>query len=152
MPIYLPAPACDPCGPDGQGRNRLRVEILDPLPQCALKPRTMRKLLLETYDTQHARWGGFGPCDGHGQCSRCPLHTDPQPLGFRAAQLAVRVDETGRPWIMHHLEKGWASYGEPVSLTRLANAPDYAFIDGRRTRIWRDADSDYVWLTKVTSA
>jgi len=153
MPVYLPAPApaTNHLGPDCQGRNRLRIEILDSLPQCALKPRTIRKLLLETYDTQHARFGGFAACDGHGHCDACALYASPKVLGFRADRLSIRIDGSGRPWIMNKLEDGWGSYGLRTSLTRLANAPDYAFLEGRQTRIQRDETSEYLWITKVAA-
>jgi len=51
MPIFLPAPAHQPTGPDGQGWNRLTVAAPAPSAQCALRPRTYAALA-ESQDTR----------------------------------------------------------------------------------------------------
>ncbi|MFF3665434.1 hypothetical protein [Microtetraspora malaysiensis] len=72
MPIYLPAPAHDSRGPDGDGWNRLSLNAGPVYPgQCALAP-TSYATLWESQDTRRARWGGFGPCVRCGDCTSCP--------------------------------------------------------------------------------
>lgn len=71
MPIYLPAPAHRPGGPDGQGWNRLAIGGLTGA-ECALKPLSGPKLY-ESWNTRLAHYGGFGPCGNKGQCTACPV-------------------------------------------------------------------------------
>jgi len=144
MPLFLQAPSYDPNGPDQQGRNRLRIEVLDMHDQCAAMPMTIRKLLRESYDTRHARWGGFGPCQNNGDCNACAAQ-EPIVLGYLPDRLPVRIDENGIPWIMNRLDNGWGEYGVMTTLKTLANAEDYFF---ESTRIERDDTSEYLWLVK----
>ena len=74
--LIVPADEYLATGTDGKGRNRLRIEILDPLPRCSHQPLTWQA----AYDTARGMarfgvWTAYAPCTGpyseEGKCSRC---------------------------------------------------------------------------------
>ena len=73
MPIFLEQPRHDPKGPDGQGWNRLSLNMHGGLwNECGLMP-TSHPTLFEAM-TGRQRWGnGFGPCTRRGACGECPV-------------------------------------------------------------------------------
>jgi hypothetical protein len=65
----------DPRGPDGRGRNRLRIEYIEPTPRCALRPRT-KAAALDLWRGM-ARFGNttaYAPCIGE-SCQACPVNS-----------------------------------------------------------------------------
>ena len=70
-----PPDTYDPRGPDGQGRNRLRVEVVTPAPRCRLRPETYEAAWTHDNRPTHAAacWSSFGPCVYSGDCAGCPL-------------------------------------------------------------------------------
>lgn len=147
MPLYLRAPQPTAAGPDGLGWNRLRVDGLAPLDQCAAQPLTAEKYVNESCDTRLAAWGGFAACHHSGQCGSCR-----RPAGHDLAlvgRLMVRIDNAGQPWLMHHPERGWASYGVRTSWTALAQTDSHVPVS---RRIDRDEHSRFLWLEPVAQA
>ena len=126
MPIYLEENAFNPNGPDGQGRNRLRFDTLDPQPRCALRPRSYATLR-ESQNTSLAKWNGnFDLCKGGGQCSACPRLKHQFALDAFTPDVMIRIDEQARLHAMDRPEDGWASYG------RFVEWEDIAAVDGWR--------------------
>jgi len=148
MPIYLHPPEYDPAGPDGKGRNRLRIEWWGCSAQCALLPKTARKLVHESQDTRLAHWGYFGVCNkGPGQCSYCDVSNQHTHLPFTANRFAVRIDDDNNlVWVMNRLDKGWGEFGYPFRLPTIARCENY-YIEGRR--IYRDEHSEYFFIRRV---
>lgn len=130
MPLYLPAPAHDPRGPDGRGWNRLRVESIVG-DQCALLPHSYAALY-EAQDTRRAAWGPFGPCHRAGACTGCPRFTQLREtrtlIAFPGPRVLVRLAGDGpipQPHVMTDPDPaaGWASASTPMAwneLVRLA--------------------------------
>lgn len=122
MPIHLAPPAHDSGGPDGRGWNRVAVATTLPHAQCALRPRDYSHLV-ESMDTRRARWGSYGPCIRDGQCDTCPILRPESPMRLPAdGELAMRIDERGRPWLMNRLEDGWGSRAESWTWQDLSHA------------------------------
>lgn len=111
--IYLTLESYKPSGPDGRGMTRLRVDSMPASPRCALKP-SCWGTLRESWNTQMAKWnGGFGCCQGTGECKSCPtFNLPPTQLTCFADSVLVRIDESNRLHVMDKPEKGWASWGE----------------------------------------
>lgn len=144
MPIYLTPPAHNPVGPDGEGRNRLRVDALEPMARCALRPRQY-SALREARDTRLAQWGGhLDVCDGRGDCRACPRLERRFELGAFGDRVMIRVDSQGRPFAMNHPEKGWGSWSLFLSWS------DIGVMEG-----WdigpqeRDDVSAFFWMTRA---
>ncbi|KUN57290.1 hypothetical protein AQJ46_47925 [Streptomyces canus] len=57
--------------------------------------------MLEAQDTRRARWGGFGPCIGRGQCDGCPIleawRGQCTVVPVNAPRVLVRVDPVFAP-------------------------------------------------------
>ncbi|GGS84934.1 hypothetical protein GCM10010156_49440 [Planobispora rosea] len=123
MPIYLPAPAHDPRGPDGQGWNRMSISWGAVFrAQCALRPLYATKLF-ESHDTRRAAWGGFGPCLRDGDCTTCPVIRPRRRLESFTERVLVRVlERDGRSeyHVMNRPEQGWASRSMTWRLDDLA--------------------------------
>lgn len=144
MSIYLRKPAHDPKGPDGQGHNRMEIQGITH-DQCALRP-TSYATLWEGQDTRRARWGNFGWCVQEGNCGTCPVFTAPrESLDAFTDKVLVRISERdGKPWLMNHPDRGWASSGYPWTWERLAR------LDGWTVgRSHRDADGVGFWLVRA---
>lgn len=112
--IYLEPPAYKPRGPDGKGWNRLRLDVMTPAAQCALRPLDISACYESA--TNRAVWGGgYGWCVNEGKCSECPIaqgtvfpkQSLPAPFGD---WFYVREYHNGTPHMMHQFEKGWESY------------------------------------------
>lgn len=146
MPIYLKPPAHKPTGPDGEGRNRLRIDILEPTPRCALRPRQY-SALREAFDTRLAQWGGhFDVCDGPGKCGACPRLERRFELDAFGDRVMVRIDSQGRPYAMDRPEEGWGSWSMFLSWA------DIGSIEGWRVGPQeRDDVSGYFWMTRTMS-
>jgi hypothetical protein len=142
MPIYLPAPAHDRRGPDGQGWNRLSLNA-GPVHagQCALRPRSYATLR-ESWDTRRAQWGGFGPCGraGYGRevpdCRTCPvLAGERRELHSFEPDVLVRVlirdgQTIGEPHVMNRPGNGWESTSQVWTWQELARLEGWRL--GRR--------------------
>ena len=100
--------AHNPKGPDGQGRNRLGINPMDPFDRCAMRPKSkaaamdlLRGMLSATMPT------AFDLCDGNG-CASCPRATKGRepwnPLWI------IREDDQGRPWLLS-VGRGFESFG-----------------------------------------
>ena len=125
--IRLQPPEYDPRGPDGKGRNRLRIEYRDLSPQCALRP-TSYATLVESQDTRRARWGSFRECAGAGPCTSCPTPRAEQQLPAFGDRVCVRIEETPtgeQPWVMNRPDRGWGERGMPVSWDVLAQLTNF---------------------------
>ncbi|MFD6490320.1 hypothetical protein [Streptomyces sp. NPDC060188] len=144
MPIYLPAPAHRNGGPDGQGWNRMSLGTLAD-DECALRPRDYSHLV-ESQDTLRARYGGYGPCIGSGNCTACPiLQAAPQRLSSLDDRVLVRVHPVdGRPYLMSRPEDGWASLAKRWTWQDMARLEGWEI--GRRHR---DEHGDGFWIHRV---
>ena len=141
MPVYLKAPSYDPCGPDGQGWNRMAI-LGTCFDECALRPKTEMAFWLVAKDTTRAMYGHYGPCERNGQCGECPWNADGD-WPFAAREVLVRVDNDGAPWLMNKKEKGWGEYGEPTTWERVYR------LNGEVTRYADEYGSGYLF-TKTT--
>ena len=144
MPIHLQAPAHRNGGPDGQGWNRISLGSLAG-DQCALRPRDYSHLR-ESQDTRRARYGGYGPCIGTGDCEKCPiLQASARHLDSLDDRVLVRIHPSdGRPYLMNRPEDGWASLGLRWTWQDLARLDGWEI--GRRHQ---DADGDGFWLERA---
>ena len=145
MPVYLePENDYSPQGPDGRGRNRLRIELLSASPQCAIRPLLITKLK-EAMDTRLAQHGYFGRCDHGGQCETCPRLKRRTTLESFGNQVLFREDpeDPSIVWAMNKPEDGWASSGYRWKLE------DIAVLEGWRLgRLFRDEHSFGFWMVR----
>lgn len=109
---FLPPDDYNVSGPDGKGRNRLRIEVMSPAPRCPFKPLTYEAAWEALHRPEHARlsWASYGPCDG-AACESCPAL--PAPRNVLYTPTVAREDEEGRVWLMGRREGGWAEFGYP---------------------------------------
>lgn len=116
MPVFLKAPRFSNLGPDGGGLNRLRVDAIDPAPQCALRPKTYVALRESYENTLRAAWGPYKECVNSGKCENCPIGARSETLQYNLrTEESVIVRECGHqgePHLMDNLEDGWGAYGE----------------------------------------
>lgn len=149
MPIHLQAPAPANGGPDGRGWTRLSIGSMGALvdDECALRPRDYSHLV-ESQDTRRARYGGYGPCVGDGDCERCPiLQSPPRHLDSLDDRVLVRVHPVdGRPYLMNRPADGWASLGLRWTWQDLARLDGWEI--GRRHR---DEHGDGFWLERCSA-
>jgi len=143
MPIHLLPPNEDPRGPDGRGRNRLRVDTMTLSSQCALKPKSYPSLKYESTNTMLARWGWFGTCHKNGDCKNCEM-LQPTELDFGQEKALVRIDEENNPWIMNKPERGWGEYGKKVTWEFLARLRGWKIGETHK-----DEESSGFWLLKA---
>ena len=141
MPIFLPAPEHNPSGPDGNGWNRIAVHGMC-LDECALKPNTVAAFF-EAQDTRKARYGSFGPCTKHGNCSECDVFKQRRNWRWFGDEILVRVDGSGAPWVMNRPDNGWEEYGEPTKWKYLLQ------LDGVVFERWRDEFGTGVMMRRV---
>ncbi|WP_280454190.1 hypothetical protein [Nocardia brasiliensis] len=140
MPLYLPAPECDPRGPDGLGWNRISLgaHYGTPDAQCALRPRRYPALYDTRRDTRITRWGPYNRCirprrwgqhDGP-DCLTCPILTAPATtLDADADDVLVRVTT-------HLIGHGWVTQGEDTP--HLVNDPALGPTGPHTTWTWDD--------------
>jgi hypothetical protein len=150
MPIYLKAPEPALGGPDGRGWTRLSIGSMGALvdDECALRPRDYTHLR-EAQDTRRARYGGYGPCIGSGDCEQCPiLQSAPRHLDSFDDRVLVRVHPSdGRPYLMNRPEDGWAS------LALRWTWQDLARLDGWEIgRSHRDEHGGGFWLERADAS
>lgn len=109
---FLPPDSYDHRGVDGQGRNRLRLEVVTPARRCSLLPLTYEAAWESEHRPEHSRqsWASFAPCTGNA-CETCPISTAKKVKPF--GPTVVREDEQGRVWLMNRREGGWAEFGHP---------------------------------------
>jgi hypothetical protein len=147
MPIHLKAPEPALGGPDGRGWTRLSIASMGGLAEdeCALRPRDYSHLV-ESQDTRRARYGGYGPCIGSGDCEQCPIfRSTPRHLDSFDDRVLVRIHPSnGRPYLMNRPEDGWASLGLRWTWQDLARLDGWEI--GRRHR---DEHSDGFWLERA---
>jgi hypothetical protein len=152
VPVYLPAPEPDRRGPDGKGRNGLRIESIW-LDECALRPTSWQTLWIAQTDTRRAWYGNFGPCGRTGRCGGCAVWEAP-PLACRdhghgSGRMLARLDPRRRDpvWLMVNPDLGWESYGYRWTWAQLA-----------RLRGWQadrghvDEHGEGFWLRRVPVA
>lgn len=145
MPIFLEAPTQDPRGPDGQGRNRLRVDSLDPTPRCALRPRSF-PTLRESQNTMLAQWNGqFGRCISQGMCESCGHASYRFRLPEGLEHLVIRLHEDGSLHYSSEQDAGWAANLTPIDWDDLATLEDGWVI----SRASRDQHSEFITITRV---
>jgi len=148
MPVKLLPEGYIPRGPDGKGRNRLRVDAMEPNPQCALLPNDYTTMKEVHRGTIWARWGRYLPClfvDKN--CSECSIFQQKNNLDLMTDRVAVRIDQQGMPHLMNHLEKGWASFGY------LKTWAWFLSLEGWEPGpLERDKHGQYFWLTKAINA
>lgn len=148
MPIHLKAPEPVRGGPDGRGWTRLSIASMGGLAgdECALRPRDYSHLR-ESQDTRRARYGGYGPCIGSGDCEQCPiLQSAPRRLDSLDDRVLVRVHPSdGRPYLMNRPEDGWASLGLRWTWQDLARLEGWEI--GRRHH---DEHSDGFWIERAS--
>ena len=149
MPVYLPAPEPDRRGPDGKGRNRLRIESVW-FDECALRPTSWQTLWIAQADTRRAWYGNFGPCGRKGRCGGCPVWEAP-PLACRdhgdgSGRMLARLDPHRRDlaWLMVCPELGWDSYGYPWTWAELARLRGW-----QADRGYFDEHGEGFWLRRV---
>ncbi|MFE1451943.1 hypothetical protein [Streptomyces olivaceoviridis] len=150
MPILLTAPAHQNGGPDGRGWTRLAINTMavGVDDECALRPRDYSHLRESHADTRRARWGGYGPCVGSGDCESCPIfQAAPLTLTALTDRVLVRIGAGGSPYLMNRPEDGWAS------VARRWTWQDLARLNGWEIgRAYRDEHSEGFWLERATSA
>lgn len=145
MPIYLEAPPFDPRGPDGQGRNRLRIDCIDPTPRCALRPRSF-PTLRESQNTMLAAWNGqFASCTNQGECSSCAHGSHRFSLPKDDEQLVIRQDANGTLHYTTDLAAGWNAHMITLHWDDLASLED-GWVFGRAQR---DQHSEFITVTRV---
>lgn len=145
MPIYLEAPPFDPRGPDGQGRNRLRVDGIDPAPRCALRPRSF-PTLRESQNTLLAAWSGqFGRCTNQGKCSTCSLVSRRFSLPEGDPKFVIRQDANGSLHYTTDLAAGWNAVLTPLDWDDLASLEDGWLF----SRAKRDQHGEFITVTRV---
>ncbi|MYY79814.1 MULTISPECIES: hypothetical protein [unclassified Streptomyces] len=148
MPIHLPAPEPVLGGPDGKGWTRLSIASMGGLAgdECALRPRDYSHLI-EAQDTRRARYGGYGPCIGDGNCHSCPIaNAAPKTLRAFDDRVLARIGRDGQPYLMNRPEDGWASLAQRWTWADLARIEGWTF--GPRHR---DEHSDGFWLERCDS-
>lgn len=105
-----------PRGPDGQGRNRLRVDALSPSARCMAQPTSFQAAWEVFHRPAHVRasWGFFRPCT-HERCATCPVAARARGPRRRLMSDAsvIREDEQGRVWLLSRRDGGWAEFGLP---------------------------------------
>lgn len=71
---FIPSDEYDPGGPDGKGRNRLRIEIMEPSPRCGLVPLDEQAAWTMEHRSRFWKlsWSRFAPCE----VGRCPLQRE----------------------------------------------------------------------------
>lgn len=123
MPIYLVLDDnYNPSGPDGKGRNRLRIDTISPMPRCALRPKTY-DALRECQDTQRVKPDTcYDLCTNQGDCQNCPLFKgeyQPKMPEFFGDEIYVREyplnssrDWAGQPMAMNKMKDGWGDYAK----------------------------------------
>jgi len=136
-------------GPDGRGRNRLRIEDVGPwMPhRCLLRPGDLRALWAGLERPRSCEPTMFGACDNEAQHTRCMRLVRAELERGAQAPLCVRVAEDGRPWLLNRPGRGWGEFGKQLrGLDRAAEA--LAGAHGR-LRLRRDA---YGELVEVSDA
>lgn len=148
MPIHLEAPEPALGGPDGKGWTRLSIASMGGLAgdECALRPRDYSHLI-ESTNTQRARYGGYGPCIADGKCETCPVFNAPsRTLRALDDRVLVRIGQGGEPYLMNRPEDGWASLAQRWTWQDLARIDGWDF--GPR---YRDEHSAGFWLERATA-
>lgn len=145
--IFLKAPDVNARGPDGGGRNRLRVETLELNDQCALRPKTAEKFVYESADTRFSHYGGFKPCTSRGVCGSCTIYNESlhSPLEG-VGRVMIRIDTRGNAWAMNRPEEGWASKGYILPWELLARLHSHT-VEARHISV--DKHSRYFWMIPV---
>ncbi len=151
MPIFLKAPAHNPCGPDGKGWNRMAIGGLT-YDECALRPRNAAAFM-ESQNTLRARWGGFDGCFNRelgmtGRCQECPLLRrridEPTTMQAFGDRVLFRIHpQTDAPWAMNRAEDGWGSSGRPWSWDALVTLAGWEW-DG----FYHDGDGEGFWMKR----
>nr|WP_233337831.1 hypothetical protein [Pseudomonas aeruginosa] len=145
MPIYLEGPSYDPRGPDGDGRNRLRIDSIDPQPRCALRPRTFAGLR-ESMNTAIAQWGShFDVCSGGGECSACFRFTRRHNIQSPPDALIVRLHPDGSLHYTSDVKAGWNASLTPIAWDDLASLEEGWSLG----RVLRDEHSQYIPLNRA---
>jgi hypothetical protein len=114
--MHTPEDTFNPAGVDGKGHNRLAILAVSPCTRCRLKPLTWQAAYEATCPNRHPSswrlsWNSFGLCD-HNSCETCPLAKAFE--GNEKNRLygpgIVRIDDQGRPNLMHKQRRGWGEY------------------------------------------
>lgn len=142
MPIFLEVPMHDPNGADGSGWNRIAIHGGMCLDECALKPKTLAAFF-DAQDTRKARYGSFGHCQNHGNCSDCKVMTESREFKFFGEEIFIRVDDKGNPWIMNRKDLGWEEFGKLTTWESLLK------IDGVTFSRFTDEFSSGVKMVRV---
>jgi len=120
----------DPRGPDGRGRNRLRIEVMQPMPRCALRPRT-RAAALDLWRGM-VRFGvptAYGYCIGT-HCQSCRINSPRQP--WRDSWVLSEDHSRGGIWLMGDIQPdafgyfydSWESVARAVEVPKLTRVCD----------------------------
>lgn len=141
MPIYLPAPAHNPQGQDGEGWNRVAIHATT-LDECALKPKTL-PAFVDALDTRKVKYGSYGVCVRAGECQGCSTGEKSSEWGWLGEQILVREDEQGRPWIMNRPDKGWDEFGKLTTWQALLTLQSVEF------KMHKDQFGRGIMLSKV---
>lgn len=107
-----PAESYDPNGADGQGRNRLRLEIIQPIDRCALQPRSYAAVWTVQNRPFHLSfaWSDFGYCRA-ADCANCSVVPTRRNTVGNAAVIREAVD--GTVWLLNRADNGWGEFGFP---------------------------------------
>lgn len=114
-PYVIEPPSLDPLGPDGAGRNRLRVDVMPPGERCRLLPCCWSAAWTAEHRPRHVResWSLFELCRGTA-CSSCSVAQKREGERTRPFQSTVvrerYAEGPGGPWrpnIMNRRERGW---------------------------------------------
>ena len=131
----------NPRGPDGQGRNRLRLEVLQPAApeRCLLRPTDLRACWEGIERPWAAEPTRFRVCDGSNE-AECPRATHVSHYG---PQIALRPGEGDTYWILNRRVGGFSQSGFVVSLETAAKI--FASV-AKRFRISKGSDETGEYL------
>lgn len=124
MPIYMQSEERSPSGPDGEGWNRFAISTLC-VDECALKPLRLTAFF-EAMNTQHSKYGMYGPCANKGECGDCHVYSREIEHKFMDECMYIRISNDV-PWIMNRLNNGWEEYGKRTSFEYLLSLQDVDF-------------------------
>jgi len=136
----------DPRGPDGRGRNRLRIEASDVIfpHRCLLRPSDLRSAWAAVERSSLVEPTLFGACDCRGDvCGRPAKHEPATPA------LTVRVADDDTPWLLNRRDRGWGECGRPSTWADVGCALAAAARDGAMCRYGRDRDGEYVVVART---
>lgn len=100
-----------PKGPDGQGRNRLAINVMEPSPRCLLRPRSRQAALDYLRGIRLPELATYydGCTHPESKCSKCVRATRARE-SWRPEWI-VREDQNKQVWLLDNAKLGFAASG-----------------------------------------